>query len=109
MNLDNIKIGTEVWVKGFFDGAGNIDFMNQYNKEFDCLIRDEIENMDDSSLVIDKFVSNSKLDSDFVQISSVEFNDLLKSMQELADLKVAFRILNNAIAFAPKDEVEDDL
>ncbi|HEO7922175.1 TPA: helix-turn-helix transcriptional regulator [Streptococcus agalactiae] len=49
---------------------------------------------------------NVEYDSDFVKITTAEFNDLWKARQELYDLKIALRILKNAIVFATKEEIE---
>ncbi|QBX27442.1 helix-turn-helix transcriptional regulator [Streptococcus parauberis] len=50
---------------------------------------------------------NVEHDSDFVKITTAEFNDLWKARQELYDLKIALRILKNAMAFATNEEIEE--
>ena len=50
---------------------------------------------------------NGDQDSNFVQITTAEFNDLLNARQELQDLKIALRILKNAMAFATNEEIEE--
>ena len=48
-------------------------------------------------------------DSNFVQITTAEFDDLWNARQELHDFKLALRILKNAMGFSTKEENEDDL
>lgn len=49
---------------------------------------------------------NIKHDSNFVQITISEFDDLWNARQELNDLKIALRIIKNAMGFATNEEIE---
>lgn len=49
---------------------------------------------------------NIKHDSNFVQITTSEFDDLWNARQELNDLKIALRIIKNAMGFATNEEIE---
>lgn len=55
MNIEELKRGTQIWVRGFSDGMGNIDFLDRYRdiEELDCLIKDEIAKMDESDFRLD--------------------------------------------------------
>ncbi|MGT2767792.1 hypothetical protein [Streptococcus ictaluri] len=55
MKIEELKRGTQIWVRGFSDGMGNIDFLDRYRdiEELDCLIKDEIAKMDESDFRLD--------------------------------------------------------
>lgn len=63
MNIEKIKAGKPIWVRGYADGVGNIDFLDRERNidELECLIKDDIFYMSESDFrldepeIIDKF------------------------------------------------------
>lgn len=55
MNIEKIKAGKPIWVRGYTDGFGNIDFLDDERSGLlDCLCSSDILHMSDSDLRFDE-------------------------------------------------------
>ncbi|MEF9623938.1 DUF1642 domain-containing protein [Streptococcus dysgalactiae] len=56
MKIEDLKRGTQIWVRGYADGMGNIDFLDSKRNvdELDWLIKDDIYYMSDSDFRLDE-------------------------------------------------------
>lgn len=56
MNIEKIKAGKPIWVRGYADGVGNIDFLDRERNidELECLIKDDIFYMSESDFRLDE-------------------------------------------------------
>ncbi|WP_249630118.1 DUF1642 domain-containing protein [Streptococcus uberis] len=56
MNIEKIKSGKPIWVRGYADGVGNIDFLDRERNvdELECLIKDDIFYMSESDFRLDE-------------------------------------------------------
>ncbi|AGM99831.1 DUF1642 domain-containing protein [Streptococcus iniae] len=56
MKIEYLKRGTPIWVRGYVDGVGNIDFLDSERNvdELDWLIKDDIYYMSDSDFRLDE-------------------------------------------------------
>ncbi|MGI1782448.1 DUF1642 domain-containing protein, partial [Streptococcus uberis] len=56
MKIEELKRGTQIWVRGYVDGVGNIDFLDRERNidELECLIKDDIYYMSDSDFRLDE-------------------------------------------------------
>lgn len=56
MKIEDLKRGTQIWVRGYVDGVGNIDFLDSERNvdELDWLIKDDIYYMSDSDFRLDE-------------------------------------------------------
>lgn len=55
MNIEKIKAGKPIWVRGYADGFGNIDFLDgERSGLLDCLCSSDILHMSDSDLRFDE-------------------------------------------------------
>lgn len=56
MNIEKIKAGKPIWVRGYADGVGNIDFLDRERNidELECLIKDDIFYMSESDFRFDE-------------------------------------------------------
>lgn len=54
MNIEKMKAGKPIWVRGYTDGFGNIDFLDSgRDGELDCLCSSDMLHMSDSDFVLD--------------------------------------------------------
>lgn len=57
MKIEDLGRGRiPVWVRGYTDGIGNIDFFNRYRdtEELNCLLKDQIYLMDENDFRLDE-------------------------------------------------------
>lgn len=78
MNIEKIKAGKPIWVRGYADGAGNIDFLDRERNidELECLIKDDIFYMSESDFRLDE--PDLKIDK-----NQESFEHLMKGIKNL--------------------------